>query len=63
LLTIRSAAHAFEGNVFKNVVASCALDERSIEEVSQGKAEVGRILTSAPPATSMILGPRPIMEC
>src|SRR6516162_3791362 len=40
------------------VVASCALDERSIEEVSQGNEEVRRILTSAPPATSMILGPQ-----
>ena len=55
-IRIRSAAHAFEGKVF-NVVASCALDERSIEEVSQGDGEVRRILTLAPPATSMILGP------
>jgi nitrilase len=56
-IRIRSAAHAFEGKVF-NVVASCALDERSIEAVSQGNQELRRILTSAPPATSMILGPQ-----
>jgi nitrilase len=41
-----------------NVVASCALDEQAISEVSQGDAEVRRILASAPPATSMILGPQ-----
>jgi nitrilase/aliphatic nitrilase len=56
-IRIRSAAHAFEGKVF-NVVASCALDERTIEEVSQDDGEVRRILMSAPPATSMILGPQ-----
>src|SRR6516162_3674060 len=56
-IRIRSAAHAFEGKVF-NVVASCALDERAVDEVSQGNDEVRRILTSAPPATSMILGPQ-----
>jgi len=56
-IRIRSAAHAFEGKVF-NVVASCALDAQAIDEVSQGDAEVRRILTSAPPATSMILGPQ-----
>jgi predicted amidohydrolase len=56
-IRIRSAAHAFEGKVF-NVVASCALDEQAISEVSQGDAEVRRILASAPPATSMILGPQ-----
>jgi predicted amidohydrolase len=56
-IRIRSAAHAFEGKVF-NVVASCALDERTIEEVSQGNSEVRDILNSAPPAASMILGPQ-----
>jgi nitrilase len=56
-IRIRSAAHAFEGKVF-NVVASCALDEQAISEVSQGDAEMRRILASAPPATSMILGPQ-----
>jgi nitrilase len=56
-IRIRSAAHAFEGKVF-NVVASCALDEQAISEVSQGDAEVRRILASAPPAISMILGPQ-----
>jgi predicted amidohydrolase len=56
-IRIRSAAHAFEGKVF-NVVASCALDERTIDEVSQGNDEVRRILTAAPPAISMILGPQ-----
>jgi nitrilase len=56
-IRIRSAAHAFEGKVF-NVVASCALDERTIEEVSQRDDEVRRILASAPPPTSMILGPQ-----
>jgi predicted amidohydrolase len=56
-IRIRSAAHAFEGKVF-NVVAACALDERSIDEVSQGNDEIRRILTSAPPATSMVLGPQ-----
>jgi len=56
-IRIRSAAHAFEGKVF-NVVASCALDEQAISEVSQGDSAVRRILTSAPPATSMILGPQ-----
>jgi nitrilase len=56
-IRIRSAAHAFEGKVF-NVVAACALDEQAIDEVSRGDTEVRRILTSAPPATSMILGPQ-----
>lgn len=56
-IRIRSAAHAFEGKVF-NVVVSCALDERTIEEVSQDNGEVRKILMSAPPATSMILGPQ-----
>ncbi len=56
-IRIRAAAHAFEGKVF-NVVASCALDEQAISEVSQGDAEIRGILTSAPPATSMILGPQ-----
>ena len=39
-------------------MASCALDEQAISEVSQGDAEMRRILASAPPATSMILGPQ-----
>lgn len=52
----RSAAHAFEGKVF-NVVAACALDEQTIEEVAQGNDDVRRILASVPPAISMILGP------
>jgi nitrilase len=56
-IRIRSAAHAFEGKVF-NVVASCALDEQAISEVSQGDAGVRGILASAPPATSMIIGPQ-----
>jgi nitrilase/aliphatic nitrilase len=56
-IRIRAAAHAFEGKVF-NVVASCALDEQAIAEVSQGDGEVRRILMSAPPATSMVLGPQ-----
>ncbi len=56
-IRIRSAAHAFEGKVF-NIVASCALDEQAISEVSQGDADLRRILASAPPATSMILGPQ-----
>lgn len=56
-IRIRSAAHAFEGKVF-NVVASSALDERTIEEVSQGSDEVRQILTSASPAMSLILGPQ-----
>jgi len=56
-IRIRSAAHAFEGKVF-NVVASCALDEHTIEEVSQGNDEVRSILNSAPPSASMILGPQ-----
>lgn len=56
-IRIRSAAHAFEGKVF-NVVASCALDEQAIEQVSQGNSEVRAILNSASPAASMILGPQ-----
>jgi predicted amidohydrolase len=56
-IRIRSAAHAFEGKVF-NVVASCTLDARAIDEVAQGDDEVRRILAAAPPATSMILGPQ-----
>jgi nitrilase len=56
-IRIRSAAHAFEGKVF-NIVASCALDDQTIDQVSQGDDEVWRILTSAAPATSMILGPQ-----
>jgi nitrilase len=56
-IRIRSAAHAFEGKVF-NVVASCALDERTIAEVSQGHSELRDVLNSAPPASSMILGPQ-----
>jgi len=56
-IRIRSAAHAFEGKVF-NVVASCALDEHTIQEVSQGNDEVRSILNSAPRSASMILGPQ-----
>src|SRR5580658_7939069 len=56
-IRLRSAAHAFEGKVF-NVVASCALDEQAIEEVSGSNGEVRQLLVSAPPATSMILGPQ-----
>jgi nitrilase len=56
-IRIRSSAHAFEGKVF-NVVAACALDEQAISELCQGDAELRRILASAPPATSMILGPQ-----
>ena len=56
-IRIRSAAHAFEGKVF-NIVASCALDERTIEEVAQGNSEVRSILNSAPCSASMILGPQ-----
>jgi nitrilase len=56
-IRIRSAAHAFEGKVF-NVVASCALDEQTIDEVAQGNRDVREILSSAPPAASMILGPQ-----
>lgn len=55
-IRIRSAAHAFEGKVF-NVVASSALDEQTIEDVAQGNNDVRSILASAPPTTSMILGP------
>jgi nitrilase len=56
-IRIRSAAHAFEGKVF-NVVASCALDEQTLDEVAQGNRDVRELLSSAPPAASMILGPR-----
>ena len=56
-IRIRSAAHAFEGKVF-NIVSSCALDERTIDEVSQGNSDVRSILNSAPPSASMILGPQ-----
>jgi nitrilase len=56
-IRLRSAAHAFEGKVF-NVVASCALDDQAIEEVSGRDPEIRRILRSAPSATSMILGPQ-----
>jgi nitrilase len=56
-IRIRSAAHAFEGKVF-NVVASCALDEHTIDEVAQGNSDVCTILSSAPPSVSMILGPQ-----
>ncbi|HTT06827.1 MAG TPA: carbon-nitrogen hydrolase family protein [Steroidobacteraceae bacterium] len=55
-IRIRSAAHAFEGKVF-NVVAACALDEQTIEDVAQGNDDVRNLLASAPPAASMILGP------
>ena len=56
-IRLRAAAHAFEGKVF-NVVAGCALDEQALEEVSQGDGAVRSLLTSAPPAASMILGPQ-----
>lgn len=55
-IRIRSAAHAFEGKVF-SVVASCALDEQAIEEVSQGDATIRALLQSSPAPASMIIGP------
>lgn len=55
-IRIRSAAHAFEGKVFC-VVASCALDDATIEEVSQGDATIEALLRSSPPPASMIIGP------
>jgi nitrilase len=54
-IRIRSAAHAFEGKVF-NVVASCALDEQTPDEVAQGNRDLRELLSSAAPAASMILG-------
>lgn len=55
-IRIRSAAHAFEGKVF-NVVAACALDDDSIEQISQGDFAMKDLLRATPSPASMILGP------
>ncbi|MDG6939273.1 MAG: carbon-nitrogen hydrolase family protein [Nitrososphaerota archaeon] len=55
-IRIRACAHAFEGKVF-NVVASCALDDGAVEELSLGDERVAGALRSAPPASSFIVGP------
>lgn len=56
-IRIRSAAHSFEGKVF-NIVASCTLDENSIEEISTGNDEIKEIFRATPKSASMILGPQ-----
>jgi predicted amidohydrolase len=55
-IRLRSAAHAFEGKVF-NVVASCALDAASIEELSRGDSSMKELLQTTPAPVSLIVGP------
>ncbi|MED2974092.1 carbon-nitrogen hydrolase family protein [Fictibacillus sp. B-59209] len=55
-ITLRAAAHAFEGKVF-NIVSSGVLDEDAIEQVSQGDSNIESILRNAPQPVSLIVGP------
>jgi nitrilase len=55
-IRIRSAAHAFEGKVF-NIVASCALDADTIQQLSQGDSNMKELLRAAPAPVSIIVGP------
>jgi nitrilase len=55
-IRLRSAAHAFEGKVF-NVVASCALDDDAIEQLSQADSKMKELLQAVPAPVSIIVGP------
>jgi nitrilase/aliphatic nitrilase len=55
-IRIRAAAHAFEGKVF-NVVASCALDNDAMQQLSQGDSGIKALLQAAPQPVSLIVGP------
>lgn len=55
-ITIRAAAHAFEGKVF-NIVSSGVLDEDAIDQIAQGDETIESILRNAPEPVSLIVGP------
>lgn len=55
-ITLRAAAHAFEGKVF-NIVSSGVLDEDAIEQLAQGDETIEATLRNAPEPVSLIVGP------
>lgn len=55
-ITIRAAAHAFEGKVF-NIVSSGVLDDDAIEQIAQGDESIESVLRNAPEPVSLIVGP------
>ncbi|RFU64967.1 carbon-nitrogen hydrolase family protein [Peribacillus glennii] len=55
-ITLRAAAHAFEGKVF-NIVSSGVLDEDAIQQLSQGDQKIESTLRNAPQPVSLIVGP------
>lgn len=55
-IRFRTAAHAFEAKVYC-VVAASVLDQATLDAISEGDAEVARMLEASPRAASMIVGP------
>jgi nitrilase len=55
-ITLRAAAHSFEGKVF-NIVSSSVLDEDAINQLSQGDSNIESLLRNAPKPASLIVGP------
>jgi nitrilase len=55
-ITLRAAAHAFEGKVF-NIVSAGVLDEQAITDISLGDERIESILRNAPQPVSLIVGP------
>lgn len=55
-IRLRVRNHAFEGKLF-NVVASAFMDKAMLEGLSQGDANMARILENSPRGISMVVGP------
>lgn len=55
-ILIRAGAHSFEGKLF-NIVSSGFLDKAARDRLTNGDAEVGRILDESPGGVSVVIGP------
>lgn len=55
-ITLRAAAHSFEGKVF-NIVSAGLLDEDAIIQLSQGDPDIESVLRNSPKPASLIIGP------
>lgn len=55
-IRIRARNHGFEGKLF-NIVASAFMDRAMLDGLSQGDANLARILQNSPRGISMVVGP------
>ena len=55
-ILIRAGAHSFEGKLF-SIVSSGFLDKAARDRLTNGDAEVGRILDESPGGVSVVIGP------